>query len=161
MTDLLREWVLGVAVTALMAMCAMAITPQSRVRGIVRMCCAAAMCASLIMPLSSADFSGYARGMAMLREAAAASGEIGGQSAERLSRTIIESECAAYISDKGEGLGLTVGEVRVLAKWGDEFWYPYEVWIDAPRSDELMMSIEGELGVPRERICWSDDETET
>ncbi len=161
MTDFLREWVMGVAAAALMCTAAMAMTPKSRVRGVLRMCCAAALCCALLAPLSSAPLDAYADSLARLREAQLSAAETGTDSAERLERTIIESECAAYISDKGAQLGLPDAGVRVLAKWGDGYWYPYEVWLDIPKSDELMISIEGELGVPRERMHWNDGEGET
>ena len=161
MTEFLRQWVLGMTAAALGCALAMAVTPEGRVRRVVRLACTLAMAISMLSPLCRLDLEGYARSMAGYREALRAAEQTGAESAGRLSRRIIEDECAAYISDKGTELGLGSFSVRVLAKWGDAFWYPYEVWLARPQSDELMRWIEGELGVPRERMHWSNENAET
>ncbi len=160
MTELLREWILGLAAMALFCAAAAALTPQSRVKGVVRMTCALAMTVPLLLPLGQLDLEGYAAALARARETMRDAGQDGAESGERLRRTIIERECAAYISDKGLELGLGDINVRVLAKWGDAFWYPYEVWLDIEPSQALMKWVEGELGIPRGRLHWSNETAE-
>ncbi|MGE4353500.1 MAG: hypothetical protein AB7D36_05400 [Oscillospiraceae bacterium] len=161
MTEILRQWILSLALTALGCSIALAITPEGRVRAILKLCCSVAMAIALISPVMRLNMDSYALSMAKYREIMLAAENKGAESADRLSRTIIESECAAYISDKGAELGLGEISVRVLAKWGDEVWYPYEAWVDSMPSEELMRSIEGELGIPRERTHWNDEITGT
>lgn len=146
------------AITAFGCSVALTVTPEGRVKAVLRMCCSVAMAVALISPLCNINMDGYALSMAKYREVLAQAEKNGAESADRLNRTIIESECSAYISDKGTELGLELYSVRVLAKWGDEFWYPYEVWMEVLPSEELIRFIEGELGVPRERMHWLNED---
>ena len=80
-----------------------------------------------------------------------------------LSRSIIEHELEAYILDKAQSSDTELTSVEVSAKWGDEScWYPYEVKLVAniPQMEKNLISnsIEAELGVPKERQYWSDNE---
>lgn len=157
MTELLRQWILAMALTALGCTIALGITPEGRIKGVLKLCCTVAMAIAMLSPIARVNIDTYAHSMAKYREAVAAAENKGVEAADRLSRTIIERECAAYISDKGAELGLGNISVSVLAKWGDEVWYPYEVWLDGSASDELLRKIEGELGVPRERVYLKDE----
>ena len=81
------------------------------------------------------------------------------ESANRLSRSIIEEETAAYIWDKAQAAGLAPEEVTVTVKWGDtSCWYPYEVRLrtDAPPDAKARLTeiLASELGIPRERQHW-------
>jgi hypothetical protein len=145
---------------ALLCAAASALTPRSRVKGVVRLACTLAMTVTLLLPLCRLDMDSYAAALARTRETMRGAGQNGAESADRLRRTIIEQECAAYISDKGLELGLGEIAVRVLAKWGDAFWYPHEVWLETEPSEALTKWIEGELGVPRERMHWNHETNE-
>ena len=148
---------LGMTAMALGCSIAMSLTPEGRVKSILKMSCTLAMTLALIMPLGKLDMEGYAMSLAQYRETLLQAEENGEQSSRRLMRTVIESECAAYIVDKGAELGLGAVSVQVQAKWGDAFWYPYEAWLDIRPSEELMRCIEGDLGIPRERTHWSNE----
>ncbi|MGI6028144.1 MAG: hypothetical protein ACOX81_01875 [Candidatus Heteroscillospira sp.] len=160
MTEVLRQWIQGMALTALFCSAAMALTPKGRIKSITRLACTMAMAVAMLTPLCRMPSDTLAQSLARCREATVKASVNGADTADRLSRTIIEEECAAYISDKGTELGLEINSVRVLAKWGDAFWYPYEVWLDTQPSEKLTGWIEGELGVPRERMYWSNEATE-
>lgn len=160
MTECLSQWIFGLTAMALFCAAALALTPESRVRRIVQLACTLAMAIALLSPFARLDMDSYARSLARYRETLIAAENGGRNNAQRLSRTIIEEECAAYISDKGNELGLAPFAIRVQAKWGDAFWYPYEVWLTTPWSEKLSRWIEGELGVPRERMHWSNENAE-
>ena len=160
MTELLRQWVLTLTAAALGCSVALALTPEGRVRKVVRLACTLAMAIAMLTPLCRLNLDSYALSLAKYRETLLAAEKNGADSAERLSRTLIEDECSAYISDKGTELGLGTFPVRVLAKWGDAFWYPYEIWLETQPSEELMRWMEGELGVPRERMHWLNENAE-
>jgi len=156
-TEFLREWILGMTVMALICSVCLTLTPQCRVKSVLKMACALVMAIALLSPIAKLDMDGYARSLAQYRETLIAAESAGSDSADRLIRTVIENECAAYISDKGAELGLGAVPAQVQAKWGDAFWYPYEVWLGTERSEKLMICIEGELGIPRERMHWTDE----
>lgn len=160
MTGFLREWILTLAAAALGSAVAVALTPEGKVKSVLRFAVSIAMFIALVSPLAGLDMESYAREMAAYRETMLRAEKNGAETADRLNRTIIERETAAYISDKGTELGLGAFPVRVLAKWGDEFWYPYEVWLETAENEKLIRHIEGSLGVPRERIHWSNEDSE-
>ena len=157
MTGFLSNWILGMTAMALICSACLAFTPEGRVKSVLKMACTLAMTIVLLSPLMKLDMDAYAQSLAEYRETMLKAEHSGQESADRLIRRVIEQECAAYISDKGVGLGLGAISAQVRAKWGDAFWYPYEVWLDCESSEELMICIEGELGIPRERMHWSDE----
>ena len=76
-----------------------------------------------------------------------------------INQTIIERECAAYILDKADALGLAVSSAAVTARWSEEgFWYPWESRAACSESDRETLSavIEAELGIPAERQSWEE-----
>lgn len=160
MIDFLREWIISIAIVALGSSIATVLMPKGKLTAILKLCTSIAMAITLLSPIGNFVTEDYAISMARYRELIQSYEQKGSEAADRLSRTIIESECAAYIWDKGQNLGLIIGTVEVLAKWGDGVWYPFEVKIDSDYSQELMKIIELELGVPEERTQWSDEYTE-
>ena len=159
MTAHLREWIYGMTAVSLCCAIAMSLTPDGRVKSVLRLCCTLAMTVALLSPLGKVDIDVYAQSLARYRDLLQQAEKSGTEKADRLNRTVIEAECAAYISDKGAELGLGAVSVQVQAKWGDAFWYPYEVWLEAQPSEELLICLEGELGVPRERVHWKNEDT--
>ena len=72
-------------------------------------------------------------------------------------KALIESQTAAYISDKANALGLEV-TVRVEAEAGaDGIPVPAAADIQGARSEELASYMEQELGIPRERQSWHEE----
>ena len=92
-------------------------------------------------------------------EAARAVAEGAGEEADRLNRTIIERECAAYILDNADALGISAADAAVTARWSEEgFWYPWESRVSCPEGGRAALSeaIEAELGIPPERQSWEE-----
>ena len=152
MTELLHEWVLGLAGAALLGAFALALTPEGRVRRVVRLLAGVVLALALLRPLASFDFDSYAVSLAVGRDAAALAVDGFAESNRRLERTLIESECAAYISDRAARLGLRLEAASVTAKWGDALcWYPYEARLraetDAAARRALEQTIETENSV--------------
>ncbi len=157
MTEALEQWVMSLAVSAVICMVAIAVTPEGRIKSVLKLCCTVVMTLALLHPLGEINYEDFALNLAKYKEAMIVAENKGAEAADRLSRSIIESEYAAYISDKGAKLGHTNFSVTVMAKWGDDLWYPHEIWIDGNVSAELIRLIEGELGVPSERVYLTNE----
>lgn len=157
------QWILGLAASALIAGLALAVTPKGRVRNILKLVTGAVMVIALVSPVMHFDLSLFSVNAELAREELQAVQENVDETGDRLNRDIIERECAAYILDKAQGLGIDVQSVSVTAKWGDEgVFYPYEAHIAARLSGEqkvaLSRAIEAELGIAPERQYWNGNE---
>ena len=116
---------------------------------------------ALISPLYSLDTGALARAMARSRETELALSQQAEQAAQRLSRSIIEEECAAYILDKAAETGITLDAASVTARWDEDgFWYPWEARLDGADGSKKQLApvIEAQLGIPEARQYWSCDE---
>ena len=157
------QWIVGLAASALIAGIALGVTPKGRVRNVLKLVTGAVMVIALVSPVLQFDLSLFSVNAEQFREELnAVQGNVD-EAADRLSRDVIEQECAAYILDKAQGLGIKVGAVSVTAKWGDEgVFYPYEAHITAHLSSEqkgvLSQAIEAELGIAPERQYWNGNE---
>ena len=161
MRELLREWVLSAAGAALLSALALTLTPEGRVRRVVRLLSGVVLALALVRPLAEFDFESYAASLAVGRAAAETAAGGWEETGRQLERSLIEAECAAYISDRAAELGLRPGAVSVTAKWGDALcWYPYEATLqaaaDGPARLALAQRIEAELGIPAGRLHWED-----
>ena len=114
----------------------------------------------LAEPVAGTAFFGRAQvTVAEHGDAARAVAEGAGEEADRLNRTIIERECAAYILDKADALGISAADAAVTARWSEEgFWYPWESRVSCPEGGRAALSeaIEAELGIPPERQSWEE-----
>lgn len=162
MIAILKEWTMSLIGASIIAAIALTLTPRGRVYGIVRMLCGVVMVIALISPLIDFNLEAYGAGLSQYKEHMYLLENNMDETSERLNRTIIEEECAAYILDKAQVMDLTV-TVTVTAKWGDEgYFIPHEVYIisDTPENSRLLSVIEADLGVPRVNIHWSTSESE-
>jgi len=163
--ELIRTWILGLTGAAVITGLALSLTPKSRVRSVMRLVCGAVMIIALIKPVLEFDFETYSVGLAQYRADMDRITAAARETSDRLQRTIIEEECSAYILDKARILGLDCTVAAVTVKWGDEgYWYPYEAHLQIKGPDQqknnLAGLIEAELGIPRGRQYWSNDENQ-
>ncbi len=160
MMDAVRQWVLGLCGAA--ALCALALTlcPEGRVRKVLRCVCGAVMALQLLYPITGFDMDFYSSSAALYRQRAAEAAGSATAEADRLSRTIIEDECAAYILDKADELSCPLTGAEVSAVWStDGYWYPWEATLRGGQGEgkaALARLIEAELGVPAERQHWEE-----
>ena len=159
MSEVLRNWILSLVGAALLGAFALSLTPAGRARSVVRLLGGVIMAIAMISPLRDFDFETYSMSLASYRSAAAQATERAAETNDRLSRTIIEQECAAYILDKAQSLGITPEKVTVTAKWGEALcWYPHEATVcaraDAASRERLAQTVQTDLGIPAERLHW-------
>ena len=175
MIDFLREWIMSITGASLLCAGALCITPAGRVRKVVQMLCGVVMILALIRPVLGFDISAYSASLAGYRERMYQIENNIEETNNRLSRSIIEEECSAYILDKAHVIGLDI-TAAVSAKWGDEgFFIPNEVYIQGAQDSqdaqgaqgaqgaqiaqadrrELESVIESDLGIPAQMVHWS------
>lgn len=159
MSEVLRNWVIGIAGAALVTAAATTVTPEGRVKKVVALVCGLITIIALLRPVAGFDGKDLLKSMeAYKQEAAAFSTDIQDAN-ENLTRRIIAEKCEAYILDKGKTLGITDLDVSVTTVWNEEgYWYPdgavLETSADSTARDELSRSITAELGIQPEELIW-------
>jgi len=159
-TEFFRQWITTITGASILCAIALSIAPKGRVYGTLKMLCGAVMLLALIKPWAGFDISAYSVSMAGYREHMYQIENNLSETNNRLSRTIIEEECSAYILDKAHVMGMSVA-AAVSAKWGDEDCFvPYEAYIqgDEQGRSRLEAVIEADLGIPKERVYWNSPE---
>ena len=143
---MIASWVRTLVGAAVFCALAVTLCPEGRPKRVCRMASACIMAIALLSPVLSLEPETLAE------EATRYSRE---DNASLYERRVIERECAAYISDRADALGVDAAGFAVTAWWSvDGFWYPWECSVGAAYSDALAGSIEAELGIARERISW-------
>lgn len=162
MSESIRTWLLGMTGVALLSAVALLFARSGGMKRTVRLISGAAMACVLLSPLLQFDYAAYAGMLQLYRESAVWDASRVEETGDRLNRSIIESECGAYILDKAEQLGLPLSEARVAAQWStDGVWYPYSAELiradGGGRDAALSGIIEADLGIPSERQEWREN----
>ena len=155
----ITAWIRALAGAAGFCAIALALCPEGRPKRGLRAACGVVMAAALLSPALGLDMQALPEAVARYGEAARSVAGEAGQEADRLNRTIIERECAAYILDKADALGISAADAAVTARWSEEgFWYPWESQVSCPEGGRAALSeaIEAELGIPPERQSWEE-----
>lgn len=156
MIGAVREWLTSIVVVTLLLSVAQTLIPEGTVRKAASFTGGLILLAALLQPVLQTDLAGlrldfgdYERAIGQRRE------ELDSAGKEALEE-LIETQTAAYISDKADALGLSV-EARVETETGDDgVPVPASVRLKGPRSEELAAYIEEDLGIPWERQVWSE-----
>jgi len=160
MGDILRSWVLGLSGAAILGAFAVLITPSGPVRSVTKLLGAVILVLAFLSPAAEFDLDSFSLAAARSREEARLLTGEARELNERLSRVIIQEECAAYIWDKAQSLGLTSGQVGVAVRWGGDCWVPDEATLTFSGTQEqrsaLANLVEAELGIPKERQHWNE-----
>ena len=160
MTDWIRSWLFSITGTALVCAAAQKLTPEGRVKSVLRLVCAVAMAAALFSPLLHSALDTYPLELARYRAQAAALTEEGEALRRELDRGIIEQEMEAYILDKARVLGAELEGAHVLLRWSTEgVWLPESAEMSGPYHALLARTIEAELGIPRSAQVWRTNES--
>ena len=156
----MKAWITSVFAASLLSSLALALCPQGRVKGVVRMVCGLVCALAVASPLVRLNMGSLAAGMAAYGQQARSAAETGEEEQKMLERTYIEEQCAAYILAKASDLGAKLEGASVLARWDEDVlvWYPWEAVMTGPRSSALSRAVEAELGIPAERQEWRGGE---
>ena len=159
MIGAVREWLSAVVAVAMLLTVAQTLMPEGTVRKIASFTGGLILLVALLQPVLGADLSrldldldAYAAAIQERQAELEAAG-----STELTER--IETQTAAYISDKADALGLTV-TVRVETRPGEGgVPVPWSAEVTGPRSEALAAYMEQKLGIPRGRQIWHEVET--
>ncbi len=159
-SDWIRNWILSLTGAALVCAAALRLTPEGRVKGVLRMLCAVTMAAALLSPfLRDSALPDYALELARYRAAAEALTGEGAALGQELDRGIIEQRMEAYILDKARSLGAPLTGARVTLRWSTEgIWLPDRAELTGTYSETLSRLLESERGIPRQAQTWRTDE---
>ena len=157
MIGAVRVWLTSIVMVTLLLSVAQTLIPEGTIRKIAGFTGGLILLVALLRPVLGADLErlhldlgDYERAIEERQEELASAGN-----AEL--KALIESQTAAYISDKANALGLEV-TVRVEAEAGaDGIPVPAAADIQGARSEELASYMEKELGIPRERQSWHEE----
>lgn len=160
MSTFIRTWTGGMIYTAMLCGVLTIITPEGRVKNVVKLLCGIAVVAAIISPLVKADIRAYSAYLAEYRLEAERITKGAQEDSKNLNRSYIEEKCEAYILDKAKNCGTAIYAVKVRAEWSTEgFWYPVsaEISSDAGSEERLRLSgiIEAELGIAADEQRWS------
>lgn len=163
MTGVLESWVRAIAGTALICAIAFALTPKGKVKSVLKLICGILIICAIVNPVMKKNLPNMSMDMSKYREKADEITNNASETKNSLSRTIIEDKLKAYILDKAKSYNAKLDSVSVSVKWGDEeCWYPYEVSISANIGQKekglISNAIEADLGIPKVRQYWSENE---
>lgn len=156
MIEALGRWLLAVAATALLVSAVQTLLPEGGLRRVAAFTGGLLLLAVLLRPVLELDLTGWSAGLsAWTEQVEQRQSELEAAQSDALAAGIAE-RTAAYISDKGAALGLTVTARVETENRPDGIPVPSAVEVTGPWSAELSAYIAEELGIPPERQMWKE-----
>ena len=155
MTGVVRQWLLGVACTALVMAIADSLVPVGSVKKVCRMAGGLALLLAAVGPFVRLDSGMLSKALEEHRALIQGYEETLAEQNNLFYQTIIEQSAAAYIVDKAEELGIFCRAEVTFSYDEDGVPCPWEVtawgdWTDEARA-ALERLLEDDLGVPPQR----------
>ena len=155
MTGAVRQWLLGVACTALFLAAADSLAPDGSVKKVCRLAGGLALLLAVVSPLLRLDSGMLADALEGYRAQLQSYEETLTEQNKLFYQTIIEENTAAYIVDKAEEMGISCQAEVTYSYDGNGVPCPWEVtargnWTDEAR-EALERLLEDDLGVPPQR----------
>ena len=151
----LREWLTSIVVVSVLLAAAQSLLPEGTVRKIGAFTGGLILLITLMQPLLGAELE------ALQFSDCRASVEVRQRELEQAGEAelteLIERQTAAYIWDKADALGLSVGAEIRAEKGPEGVILPVSAVLTGPYSEVLSVYLERELGIPRERQVWHED----
>ena len=148
MMEGLRQWLLGIVLTAFAAGLARQLAPEGREQAAVRLAGGLLMILAILGPLGSWNWEELALPAGSFRQATTE--QMADYEAERTTAlgTIIAEKTAAYIWDKADELGLSCTVEVTVAVGESGIPLPDTAVITGPYSGVLAALIQEEVGIP-------------
>lgn len=155
MTGLVRQWLLGVACTALILAVADSLAPDGSVKRVCRLAGGLALLLAAVSPLLRLEVGALNEALERYRAQVQSYEETLEEQNNLFYQTIIEESAAAYIVDKAKELGIFCQAEVTFSYDEDGVPCPWEVtargdWTDEAR-ETLERLLENDLGVPAQR----------
>lgn len=155
MTGLVRQWLLGVACTALILAVADSLAPEGGVKRVCRLAGGLALLLAAVSPLLRLEVGALNEALERYRAQVQSYEETLEEQNNLFYQTIIEESAAAYIVDKAEEMGISCQAEVTFSYDEDGVPCPWEVtargdWTDEAR-ETLERLLENDLGVPAQR----------
>lgn len=155
MTGVVRQWLLGVACTALVLAVADSLAPDGSVKKVCRLAGGLALLLAAVGPVLQLDSGILVKAMKEHQALVQSYEETLEEQNYLFYQTIIEESTAAYIVDKAEEMGISCQAEVTFSYDEDGVPCPWEVtargvWTDEARK-ALARLLEDDLGVPPQR----------
>ena len=155
MTELVRQWLLGVACTALVLAIADSLAPDGSVKRICRLAGGLALLLAAVGPVLRLDSGILAQTLEEYRAMVQRYEDALEKQNNLFYQAIIEESAAAYIVDKAEEMGISCQAEVTFSYDEDGVPCPWEVtargdWTDGARK-AMERLLEDDLGVPPQR----------
>jgi len=160
MTELIRNWVLGLTAASFITGIAMAIAPKGRSRAATALVSGLVTIVVLIAPILDFDHTAYMQDFVETEVSVTLRTEEMENASKSLQARIISERSIAYILDKAESVGLPNLDIRIQTKAGaDGFVVPYAIYLTGEYTLEQRRTLEaylvGTFGIPIQRQTWS------
>lgn len=154
------QWISAMIGVALVSAVAEVFVSSRNMKQVLRLITATGMITILVAPLLRPNFSAYASALRETVTFDAWDADAAADQDRMLNRMVIESECSAYILDKGKELNVSVLDAHVTVCWSTEgYWVPDRAQITAENDSQqaalLRDAITTDLGIPPEKQEWS------
>ena len=159
----MKEAIRSFCILAVFCGAALQLTPEGSVRRILQVLVTAILLIQLLSGIRSLDRDLLGREIGRLRENEQRFRLEAQDVRERMDRLVIEEELRTYIQNKAGQKGLTLTDIQMELHWETEgCWIPTGLTLrgsgNGDAVSELIAELEAELGVPRERQRWIEDE---
>jgi len=158
MMESIGKYVISIVCTAAICGILMTLVPKNKsYGGIIQVLCGILLAITVVAPLAQIELSDFNTYLDNIQADGAAAAQVGADTANQETVTIIKEELEAYILDKAESMHLTVSVNVTLT---DGFPpQPYAVEISgsaSPYNQRVLRAfIASDLGIPEERQTWN------
>lgn len=157
MMEGVRQWLLGITLTAFAAGLARQLAPEGREQAAVRLVGGLLLVLAILSPLGGWDWEELALPAGSFRQETQRQAENYQEERTQALSAIIAEKTAAYIWDKADRLGLSC-EVEVSVAVGESgIPLPDTVTITGAYSADLAALIEEEVGIPAGKQIWLEE----
>lgn len=159
----MKQFVMQICALSVFCGLALSLIPEGSVKRMSGLCCMLLLTITALTAARSFDYSAYSLELSRYREMGRSLAVEAEERRSRLERLVIEQECADYIQQQAELLGIKKLRAEVGARWDTAgVWVPEFVRLNGEFSTEqsvkLQALITAELGIDELHQEWTLDE---